>query len=118
MYRLTADPLLGGAVVLSWAVSVGILLRIHRLYPGDFTGDGWKDGRWTGLGVGVLGISVFEGLRMVPVSDEYLLGIVMLTLGVASAGFFTGTIAQIERQDRTRNRSTPDDAAASPSSEG
>lgn len=108
VYWVTTDPLLSGSVALSWGVGAGVLLRIRRLYPGHFTGDGWSDGRWNALGIIVLGLAGFQGLRAIPVSNEYVLGLTLLVLGIYLVGYLVASIAEIERYEARANPTDSD----------
>jgi len=90
----------GLAVVtgLIWGSSLLIILRIARLYPSHMTGNGWSDGRWTGVSTGLTTLAALVGVSpTLPISAELRLGLGFLVLGAGFVGYTAGTMAELER---------------------
>jgi len=100
-YRLGIDALLSAALGVALAATVAMLFRVRREFPDRQTGDGWADGRWTGLSVGVANVAALLGLLAAPVPEGYRAALGVLVLLVGLAGYTGGSLAEMER-DRTR----------------
>lgn len=101
MYRLAIDALLSAALGVALAATVAMLFRVRREFPDRQTGDGWADGRWTGLSVGVANVAALLGLLAVPVAEGYRAALGVLVVLVGLVGYVGGSLAEMER-DRTR----------------
>lgn len=96
--QFVGDPLFAGTVGLCVAVSVGLLVYIHREYPHRTTGDSWADERWTGLSVGVVNLAALVGLAVVEPSAEALAGAQVLVILAGLVGYLAGSLAEMERE--------------------
>lgn len=105
------DYLFAGAAGVCVAVGVGLLVYIQRHYPHRTTGEGWRDGRWTGLSVGVVNLAALVGLATVEPSPATLAGAQVLVILAGTVGYLGGSLAEMERESAG---DAPDGPASAP----
>lgn len=110
-YWLDIDPLLSAALGVALAANVLMLLRVRREFPDRQTGDGWRDGRWTALSIGVTNFAALLGLLSVPFPDGYRAAAGVLVILIGFAGYTGGSLAEMER-DRTRSERAGGDSVS------
>ena len=98
VYLATNNVVVSVIVCLAWGVSSWLLAYIWTAHPKYLTGEGFEQGRWDGLGTGVVAFVLFVGIRVIPVPTGYELAIIFLLLGVWTIGYFTATLSMIGRQ--------------------
>jgi len=100
LYWLLADLGLAVGAGLIWGGALAAGLRIYREYPAHATGDGWRDGRWTGLYSGLVTLGALIGVSpTLPVDADLRFGLAVLVLGAGTLGYVSGTLAELERAD-------------------
>jgi hypothetical protein len=65
LYWFDVAVLLVVAVGLALTASVGLTLRVAREFPGRRTGEGWQDGRWTAVSIGVANTGALVGVQAI-----------------------------------------------------
>jgi len=97
-YLTTSNVVVSIIIFLSWGVSGWLFAYIWTVYPKYLFGDGVDQGRWDGIGAGVVAVVLFVGIRVIPIPAGYKLAVILLLIGVWTIGYFTATLSMIERQ--------------------
>jgi hypothetical protein len=112
LYWLGIDVLLSSAVGFAFAVALLLFLRVGREFPHRRTGEGWHDGRWTGVSMLVVNFAALVGVQMLPVPGGYRAAVGLLILLVGFSAYTGGSLAEMERDRRdagvSGERSTPE----------
>ena len=100
VYAIAGHPVLAGVAGLCWAGAVALALHVKHLYPAYWTGEGWTDRRWSGLGNGALLLAGLIGVGpLLPVTNGLRFGLGILVLGTGFVTYMTGMLAVLERTD-------------------
>jgi len=98
MFWLGIDVLLSSGAGVAVAASLLFVLRVTRQFPDRLTGEGWRDGRWTGASLVVVNSGALVGLQLVPLPDRYRAAVSALVLFVGLSAYIGGSLAEMERE--------------------
>lgn len=102
LYWLGIDILLSSGVAAAFGVSLALLFRINREFPNRWTGDGWRDGRWTALSLIVINFAALVSVQLLPLSSGYTGAVSFLIIFVGLAAYLGGALAEMERDHGSR----------------
>jgi hypothetical protein len=97
MFWLGIDPLLSSAIGLAFATTLSLLLRIRREFPNRWTGEGWRDSRWTAVSLISVNFSALVGVQLVPLSGGYQAAISFVIILIGLTAYVGGSLAEMER---------------------
>lgn len=111
-YWLEIDAPLASAIGVASAVSSLLLLRITREFPDRTTGEGWRDGRWTAVSIGVANFAALVGVQATPLSSGYQAAVAFLLITVGLSAYVGGSLAEMERDRLRSDRGPTEDPVA------
>lgn len=99
LYVLAATPVLAAVTGIQFGVGVAAFLYVRRAYPAYQTGSGWEDGRWTGLGGGLLALGGLLGVSpFLSIEPALRFGLGLLVLGTGYTAHVIGLLTVLDRE--------------------
>jgi integral membrane sensor domain MASE1 len=97
MFWLGIDLLLSSAIGLAFTTALALLLRTRREFPNRWTGEGWREGRWTAVSLISVNFSALVGVQLVPLSGGYQAAVSFVVILTGLTAYVGGSLAEMER---------------------
>jgi len=102
LYWFLGTPLLSLVTGLETSVGVALFLRVWRDHPAAFTGDDWRDGRWTAVAEVALVTAALVGVSpLLAIDDGVVFGLSVLVFATGFTTYLAGYLSALDGPNPT-----------------